>query len=130
MSSANSQNSNSSQQSVIIFGPPESAGPTKGLNLRDFIAKLKAILKDSVKEAYIFGSVATGSFTSSSDLDLLLVAETSRGFFDRYKDFPEVYDITGALDLLIYTPQEFESKRLQAKSGFWKTVLDGAVRVV
>ena len=48
-----------------------------------------------------FGSVARGDPDEWSDLDLIIVAETSRPFLERFKDF-------AGLDLLIYTPAEFE----------------------
>lgn len=55
-----------------------------------------------------FGSVARGDSDAWSDLDLLIVAETDRPFFERYKDFDGLYAVWPRLDLLIYTPAEFE----------------------
>jgi predicted nucleotidyltransferase len=55
-----------------------------------------------------FGSVARGESDAGSDLDLLIVADTTRPFFERFKDFAGLYDVWPRLDLLIYTPEEFE----------------------
>ena len=55
-----------------------------------------------------FGSVARGEADGWSDLDLIIVAETGRPFFERFKDFSGLYDVWPRLDLLIYTPEEFE----------------------
>ena len=55
-----------------------------------------------------FGSVARGESDAWSDLDLLIVADTSRPFFERFKDFAGLYDVWPRLDLLIYTPEELE----------------------
>jgi predicted nucleotidyltransferase len=60
------------------------------------------------RKAIAFGSVARGEPDEWSDLDLLIVAETSRPFFERFKDFAGLYDVWPRLDLLIYTPEEFE----------------------
>jgi uncharacterized protein len=54
-----------------------------------------------------FGSVARGEADAWSDLDLLIVADTARPFFERFKDFSGLYDVWSRLDLLIYTPEEF-----------------------
>jgi predicted nucleotidyltransferase len=53
-----------------------------------------------------FGSVARGDCDEWSDLDLLIVAETTRPFLERYRDFAGLYDVWPRLDLLIYTPAE------------------------
>ena len=106
-----------------------STGPLKGVALEDFILILKNKLKDRVMQAYIFGSVATGTYTNSSDLDLILVVETTKNFFERYKDFEDLYAIANSMDLLIYTPGEFVTKKKAASNGFWKSVFDDAIVV-
>lgn len=45
--------------------------------------------------------------TPRSDLDLIIVADTTRPFFERHKDFAGLYDVWPRLDLLTYTPEEF-----------------------
>jgi predicted nucleotidyltransferase len=55
-----------------------------------------------------FGSVARGEADAGSDLDLIVVADTSRPFFERFKDFAGLYDVWPRLDLLVYTPAELE----------------------
>jgi uncharacterized protein len=55
-----------------------------------------------------FGSVARGESDPWSDLDLIIVAETDRPFLERFKDFAGLYDVWSSLDLLIYTPAEFQ----------------------
>ena len=59
------------------------------------------------RKAIVFGSVARGEADARSDLDLIIVAETTRPFFERFKDFACVYDVWPRIDLLIYTPEEF-----------------------
>lgn len=60
------------------------------------------------RKVIAFGSVARGDADDWSDLDLIIVAETDRPFFERFKDFRGLYDVWPRLDLLIYTPDEFE----------------------
>lgn len=116
-----------SQDISVVFD--NSKGPLKGKSLEEFIPILKAKVKDRVKQAYIFGSVATGKDTNSSDLDLILVVETSKNFFERYKDFEDLYEIVNSMDLLVYTPKEFLVKKNESDNGFWKSVFDEAIEI-
>jgi predicted nucleotidyltransferase len=63
-----------------------------------------------VERAFVFGSVARGEQTRRSDIDLIVIQETDKRFLDRYEGI--LADIHTALrrgvDLLIYTPTEFE----------------------
>jgi predicted nucleotidyltransferase len=81
-----------------------------GLLLRD-LDELKRRLAPHVGRAHkviAFGSVARGEPDQWSDLDLLIVADTSRPLLERFKDFAGIYDVWPRLDLLIYTPAEFQ----------------------
>jgi predicted nucleotidyltransferase len=51
--------------------------------------------------------VARGEADAWSDLDLIIVADTARPFFERFKDFSGLYDVWPRLDLLVYTADEF-----------------------
>jgi predicted nucleotidyltransferase len=59
------------------------------------------------RKVIAFGSVARGEADAWSDLDLIILAETARPFFERFKDFSGLYDVWSRLDLLVYTPEEF-----------------------
>ena len=80
------------------------------------ISEIKELLtpifqKSKVKKAFLFGSYATGKETKKSDIDLMIIMETSKRFFERYDQFNEIYDTFKgyAVDLLIYTPEELEN---------------------
>ena len=61
-----------------------------------------------MQKAIVFGSYARGTQDCRSDLDLILIMETSKRFLDRYREIEVVYDsLRGiASDILIYTPEE------------------------
>ena len=76
--------------------------------------KLKNILtplfeKQGVQKAVVFGSFARKTESRKSDLDLMIIVETSQRFFDRYESFNEIFELVRgpAIDMLIYTPEEF-----------------------
>ena len=56
----------------------------------------------------MFGSVARGEADEWSDLDLIVIADTDRTFFERFRDFDGLYEVWPRLDLLVYTSAEFE----------------------
>ena len=80
------------------------------------IDKLKSILtplfeKKGVLKAVVFGSFARKTESRKSDLDLMIIVETNKRFFERYESFNEIFDLIRgpAIDMLIYTPEEFNN---------------------
>ena len=65
-------------------------------------------LKNNVQKAVVFGSVGRITSTKKSDLDLMIIMDTDKRFFDRYDIFNDIYDLVKgcAIDMLIYTPEE------------------------
>lgn len=79
------------------------------------ISKIQSLLspifeKNKVKQVVLFGSAARRTETRRSDLDLMIIMESDKRFFDRFDDFNDIfYLLKGqALDLLIYTPEELK----------------------
>ena len=63
----------------------------------------------AAKKAIVFGSYSRGEADEYSDLDLIIVAETETPFLERFRDYTGIYDLwLKGLDMLIYTPDEFE----------------------
>ncbi len=60
----------------------------------------------SVRLVLLFGSLARGDARDHSDIDLIVVKETEKRFLDRLDEFYD--DAREAMDVLVYTPQEFE----------------------
>ena len=73
----------------------------------------------------LFGSLAAGKETRRSDLDVMIVKETDKRFFDRFEEFSEIFDLVKDrdVDLLIYTPRELES--ISHRSFIKKILVEG-----
>ncbi len=85
--------------------------------------------KGKAKRAIIFGSYARGEADRHSDLDLIIVADTSADWFDRYHAFPGVFNIwRGGIDILIYTPEELE-EMLASRRAFIEDALREGVTI-
>ncbi|HEX9819331.1 MAG TPA: nucleotidyltransferase domain-containing protein [Methylomirabilota bacterium] len=79
------------------------------------------------RKAIAFGSVARGDADAWSDLDLIIVADTARPFFERHKDFAGLYDVWPRLDLLIYTPEEFDRMVAEERPLISQALAEGVV---
>lgn len=64
-----------------------------------------------VQQVILFGSVVRGKLRMTSDLDLLVVMETSKRFLDRLEELYRLLEPQIALYLLVYTPDEFSRLR-------------------
>jgi predicted nucleotidyltransferase len=68
-------------------------------------------LENKIKKAVLFGSFSKRSQTRKSDLDLMIITETDKRFFDRYEQFDKIHEIINdrAVDMLIYTTSELSN---------------------
>lgn len=100
--------------------------------LDKIIDEFKKVLKGKVDAAYIFGSVADGSFHKDSDIDVILVCDSVKDldFLKRPLRFNDLFEIYPRIDLLVYTSEEFESKMQDADLGFWKSVKNSMKQIV
>lgn len=96
--------------------------PLYGMDSDGLKARLKELLADRVREAWIFGSFAKGGFGTDSDIDLIVVADTDLPFTRRQSLFDDLYSLVPALDLLVYTPAEFARLTADPSPGFWQDV--------
>lgn len=59
--------------------------------------------------AIVFGSYARGTQDAFSDVDLVVVLETALPRFERHRALSELFEASPVgLDLLVYTPEEFQ----------------------
>ncbi len=61
----------------------------------------------------LFGSLATGHVDAWSDLDLVIVAETDLGFYERIKQVLHSVRPQVGMDILVYTPTEWQEMTRQ-----------------
>ena len=76
-----------------------------------YLSRLLELYKPS--NVIVFGSRARGDFLKESDLDLIVVSDkfSSIRFIDRaYRVLMDI-DIDMGVDILCYTPKEFEEKK-------------------
>ena len=66
--------------------------------------------------AWLVGSRARDTATPESDIDVIIVAPTDRPFVDRFRDYLPAIQAPGVgVDLLVYTPEEFEQMRIEER---------------
>jgi uncharacterized protein len=67
--------------------------------------------RNRVSKVVLFGSAARDTETRKSDIDMMIVMDTDKRFFDWYDAFDDIYEIIKgkSIDLLIYTPQELDN---------------------
>ncbi|PYN05680.1 MAG: nucleotidyltransferase domain-containing protein [Candidatus Rokuibacteriota bacterium] len=86
-----------------------------GRRRRQLDAELQRIIlalpRLGVRRAILFGSVARGDVGAQSDLDLILVVETREHFPERCARFYGALEPAVGMDILVYTPDEFEAMR-------------------
>lgn len=56
----------------------------------------------------LFGSRATGQINEESDVDLVVIKETTLGFYDRLKEVARLCRWNHAFEVLVYTSKEFD----------------------
>jgi len=86
-------------------------GSVAALSLEEIRSSLLPILEQcGIEKAIVFGSHARGTQDRRSDLDLLLVMETSARFFERYDKIAGLRQALPSveLDILIYSPEELQ----------------------
>ena len=91
--------------------------------------RLKRKVASRAKEFYIYGSVARGDFSAGSDIDMIIVKETHEKFVKRAVEFEDLFEIYPRLDVLVYTPDEFQRLK-NSDSGFWKKFRKESVRLI
>jgi predicted nucleotidyltransferase len=88
---------------------------TEDPKLAEFVREHLPILRARLAPLQViaFGSRVRGDALTTSDLDLILVSPwfAARPFLKRPGAILELLDYPGGLELLCYTPREFEEKR-------------------
>lgn len=56
----------------------------------------------------LFGSLISGEVKEWSDIDLVIIKETERKFLDRIREVLQLLRPQVGVDILVYTPDEFD----------------------
>jgi predicted nucleotidyltransferase len=78
--------------------------------LQQVLQRLVGILKASrnTEKIVLFGSLSSGTVREDSDLDLVVVEQTASPFWQRQREMRRRLRPRIGVDLLVYTPAEFE----------------------
>ena len=90
---------------------------------------LQKLENKNVDAAYIFGSFARENENLWSDIDLLIIKDSTLPFIERPREFFDLLDIGVPVDILVYTPAEFIQVKSE-KSGFWKEIQPAIKQIV
>ena len=95
----------------------------KTAGIAEVIGHSLASLSSRIKTAFLYGSIAGGTFTANSDIDLLVISEA--GFKEVVKALAEAQArLSREINPSVYTESEFQ-KKLQSGQHFVSSVLKG-----
>lgn len=80
------------------------------------------------QKVLLFGSLASGETGEWSDLDLVIIKETEKRFLDRTKEVMQLLRPRIGVDILVYTPAEYE--RLSRERAFVRDEIAGKGKVL
>lgn len=84
---------------------------------------VRGLAKYDADKAILFGSTARGDTDAWSDIDLIVIKQTDKRFLDRLADVIRCIDPDFALDVLVYTPEEFD-QMLADENPFVSTAME------
>jgi len=91
--------------------------------LEDELEKIvPEIIKLDVEKIILFGSMNTDNVHAMSDIDLIIIKRTDKRFMDRLDEFYTNVDSEVAVDMLVYTPDEFDDMRVNSQ--FIRTAME------
>lgn len=95
----------------------------KSVGLADVLRMALADVADRIRIAFVFGSVAKGTDTASSDIDLMIVAD-NLGYTDLFERLATAETTLGRkVNPTLYTPAELTEK-VRAENNFVLRVLE------
>ncbi|MBI5559404.1 MAG: nucleotidyltransferase domain-containing protein [Deltaproteobacteria bacterium] len=95
--------------------------------IKEFL--IRKLAGKNVLNAYLIGSVATGTARSWLDIDVMIVQETAKPFPDRALEFMDLFELGVPVDIFVYTPEEMLSMDREPTS-FWKTAMQGKISLL
>ena len=78
---------------------------------------VKSLLPYQPERLYLFGSWARGEEDELSDLDLVVIKQTTDPFWDRLREAARLLPSEiGGVDILVYTPDEFAAMQREGNA--------------
>lgn len=97
---------------------------------KEYLGHLTALLAAQARpeRIYLFGSWARGEETEDSDIDLLIIRRTTLPRYERAREVGMLIPHRKyPLDLLVYTPEEFEELKEVAGTIPYEVVQEGVL---
>jgi predicted nucleotidyltransferase len=93
-----------------------------------FLAELcRRLVASGAERVVLFGSYARGEADEDSDVDLVVIKPTDAPFFERLREAATCLEPEWPVDLLVYTPAEFERMRREGNAFAELIVEEGVV---
>jgi predicted nucleotidyltransferase len=89
--------------------------------LSDWVPRIVAEMRP--ERVILFGSAARGEASEASDIDLTVIAETELSFFDRIGRVLRLYRGDREINVLVYTPDEWQQMLAEGRR-FIKRIAD------
>ena len=83
----------------------------RGKELKAELERILGILKERIhpEKVILFGSLVSGRLRPESDIDLLIIQDSSDSIFERIRKMESVLNRQYAADLIVLTPTEIQS---------------------
>lgn len=78
----------------------------------------------SPEKIILFGSLANGEISESSDIDLVIIKDTKERFIDRLHKVRLMSRPEVGVDFIVYTPQEVRNIKKEKRRFFIKEILE------
>lgn len=113
---------------TVVIWPQTDA--YRGKTRDGLLQELRQALQGRCESAWLFGSFARGAERPGSDLDLLVVTNTDKPFLERAREFDHLWNVFPAIDLLVYTPDEFQMLNRDTSPGFRRSITQEKLRLI
>ena len=99
-------------------------------NIQDsFTDIIQSIIRNyTPQKIVLFGSYARGEAHEGSDIDLMVIKETSKRFIDRIADVIQLNKTLLTLEPMVYSPLEFETMKKE-KRDFIMTIEEEGIEI-
>jgi len=93
--------------------------------LSDWVPRIVEALRP--EKVILFGSAARGEAGEGSDIDLTVIAASEASFFDRIGQVMDLYRGEREINVLVYTPEEWQRMRAEGRRFLERMVAEGVV---